>query len=588
MLWSQDAQSLDNPFPDPRFITDAGVQLRAGWYRPFLPRKALTTRLRALFDGAATQAAELAGFGNFGPVLLRTSEPVDPATLPGRFARLAKRDGQWVVVERDADVKVMTDVYLGEAKTAADMPHYLFVRPHVALVEEGALVLLEGLKTAAGVPFGRGADWSATKPDVQGLAAALGVKEAAIHFVLPLRPVDPRPLLRTLAAYAKTTQPAVTIPARAVTNGAVLGRWDVTDPNQHAQLAPWLDTSLAGRSPHVGTVVVGTVGLRDARGENGRFRPTTATAPQDAPVVPVRFVLTVPAGPKPPGGWRVVLGAHGLQSRNTPQVGDDDAFCVELAEVFAARGFGCLGIDAPNHGPRGNFIEFFDPSNLGALRDRFRQMHFDLLQLAQAAPSLDVDGDGSGDVAPTLGYFGNSLGGIMGGGVVPYLDRVEAAVLNVPGGGLSNILTGKGVVDSVALLVVANTELVYGSAEADAVLPVFRTVAQLFVDEGDGVVLSVGAPQAQAVLIQEALGDQTVPNDTTEDLAGSYGVRLLEQPVAGDAPLRALTRIDVTRHWTPAQVQQTDPHDAFWKIAPVRAEALDFLASAGKRVDTVP
>lgn len=588
VLWSADSLSLDNPFPDPRFVTDAGVQLRPNWYRPFLPRTALTARLRGLFDGATAQATELTGFGNFAPVLLRTSEPVDATTLAGRFARLAKRDGQWVVLEREADVKVMTDVFLGAAKTATDLPHYLFVRPHVAFLGEGALVLLKGVKTKTGTPLGRGADWDATKPAVKDLAAALGVPEADVLFVLPQRPVDPRPGHRALAAFVKTTQPVVTIPPRAVTNDAILGRWDVLDANQYPQLAPWLDAHFTRASPHVGRVVVGTVGLRDARGDNGRFRANTFTAPQDAPPVDVRFVVTVPAGSKPTGGWRTVIGAHGLNSRNTPQVGNDEAFCVELAEVFAAQGLACLGIDAPNHGPRGNFLDFFDPKNLGALRDRFRQMHFDLLQLAQTAPSIDVDGDGSGDLSPRLTYFGQSMGGIMGAGVVPFMDRVEAAVLNVPGGGLSNILTGKGVVDNVALLVVANTELTYGSVEADAVLPVFRAIAQLFVDEGDGVVLAQGAPRSQAVLVQEALGDQTVPNDTTEDLAATLETTVLDAPKTGDAPLRLLSRIDLARHLSAAEAQRTDPHDAFWKAAPVRAQTVEFLQSFGRRVDTVP
>ncbi len=588
VLWSDDVQSLDNPFPDARFVTDAGVQLRANWYRPFLPRTALTARLRALFDGATAQATELRGFGNFAPVLLRTSEPVDPASLPGHFARLEKREGQWQLVEREVDVKVMSDAFLGAAKTAPDLPHYLFVRPRRALVDEGALVVLRGVKTASGALLGRGAAWDATKPAVKELAAALGVREADVLFVLPLRPVDPRPGYRALAAFAKTTQPPVMIPPRAVTNGAVLGRWDAQDPNQHGQLSPWLDAHFARSSPHVGAVVVGTVGLRDARGENGRFRPNTLTAPQDAPVVPVRFVVTVPTGPKPTGGWRTVIGAHGMNSRNTPEVGNDEAFCVELAELFAAQGFACLGIDAPNHGPRGPFLDFFDPKNLGALRDRFRQMHFDLMQLAHAAPTIDVDGDGQGDLSERLTYFGQSMGGIMGSGAVPFMDRVEAAVLNVPGGGLANILTGKGVVDSVALLVVANTELSYGSVEADAVLPVFRAVAQLFVDEGDGVVLARGAPASQAVLVQEALGDQTVPNDTTEDLAVAFDATPLEQARAGEVALRLLSRIDLARHLSPADAARTDPHDAFWKAEPVRTQTLEFLRSFGRRVDTVP
>ena len=36
LLWSADAQSLDNPFPDTRLITATGVALRADFYKPFM------------------------------------------------------------------------------------------------------------------------------------------------------------------------------------------------------------------------------------------------------------------------------------------------------------------------------------------------------------------------------------------------------------------------------------------------------------------------------------------------------------------------------------------------------------------------
>ena len=89
LLWSEDVNALENPFPDQRFVQSDGVHLRPGWYTPFL--SGLTAGLKTYFDKVSGEAeAEISGIGNFGPVLLRTSEPVDPSTLAGTVARLKK------------------------------------------------------------------------------------------------------------------------------------------------------------------------------------------------------------------------------------------------------------------------------------------------------------------------------------------------------------------------------------------------------------------------------------------------------------------------------------------------------------------
>jgi len=50
------------------------------------------------------------GVGNFGPTLLRTSESVDPATVPGTVARLRKSEaGGYQVLEADVAVTTSRD-----------------------------------------------------------------------------------------------------------------------------------------------------------------------------------------------------------------------------------------------------------------------------------------------------------------------------------------------------------------------------------------------------------------------------------------------------------------------------------------------
>ena len=113
-------------------------------------------------------------------------------------------------------------------------------------------------------------------------------------------------------------------------------------------------------------------------------------------------------------------------------LGVAESSCLEWAEALARRGLGCLGIDAPDHGSRGTFTSFFSVDDLPALRDRFREMTFDLLQVERAAITFDLDGDGLPDVAPRLRYFGNSMGASAVASARSTLPRRHAGGLTPP------------------------------------------------------------------------------------------------------------------------------------------------------------
>jgi alpha-beta hydrolase superfamily lysophospholipase len=132
-------------------------------------------------------------------------------------------------------------------------------------------------------------------------------------------------------------------------------------------------------------------------------------------------------GPGPENGLQ-----HGVSGRNTPRVGVAESSCLEWAEALARRGLGCLGIDAPDHGSRGTFTSFFSVDDLPALRDRFREMTFDLLQVERAAITFDLDGDAVPDVAPRLRYFGNSMGAYAVTSARSTLPRRHAGGLTPP------------------------------------------------------------------------------------------------------------------------------------------------------------
>ncbi|MEW5738221.1 MAG: hypothetical protein AB1938_04810 [Myxococcota bacterium] len=590
LLYSEDVASLENPFPDAR-LAGKDFATRPGWYLPFLHPKAQTTKVKKMLDGwAVRSASEVTAVGAFNPVLLRASVPLDGATAEGAVARLRKVGDGYEVLERAVRVEHSRDALADTGREPDEAyPDFLLVRPTVPLPpgEEGLLVVLDSLKGAGGVALGRGYDFEdapETEAVVAKAAGALGVEASRVLLTLPQTAPGSRAPLDALAAWVDSQPPApVTVPPRAVvTEGDVtrpVGTFRPQDA-EWSELTPWLEKHGFGRpATHVGQVVIGTFTSRELR-VDGLWAAGNVAAPESAPAVALPFVLTVPAGPKPAGGWTVVIGGHGLASRNLPQKGNDIAFCLELAELFAREGLACLGIDAPAHGLRGNVLDFFSLDDIVRVRDSMRQMAFDQLMLARMAEGLDVDGDGAPDTGE-LAYFGNSMGSVMGATFVSFAPKVKTVVLNVPGAGLGNILNSVTIRDRVGLLMVAETDLAFGSTEYYAAFPLFRTLAQVFIDPGDPITLAHAPSSAQAVLVQEGLGDRTMPNEATADLAGVLSAPLATTAEQGTTPLRRYFRADPARYLPASQALLEDPHNLFWNAAEVRRQALRFLTSKG-------
>lgn len=590
-LWTADAQSLDNPFPDERLLVDGALTWRTRWFQPFLPRKAMTAKAISYFNKVGTQGAQgITSLGNFGSTLLRVSEPLDPDSISGSVARLVKDGADWRVLERPVAVQHPRDVLAARGMPLPEgFPEFLVARPSVPMPAgaEGVLVVLKGPKTTSGDAFGRGTEWGNTQPALAPIAAALGVNVDEVLLTLPQHAADFVTPVRALATWADANPAAVTIPPQGVVadenNGRrLVGTWRPTDP-EWSTVTPWLEKHAFGRpATHVGAVVIGELASRDLR-EDAHVRADWFANPSSAPVVPLRFVLTLPSGPRPAAGWPVVMGQHGVGGRNTPRVGTLEGYCLEWAEVLARRGLGCIGIDAPNHGSRGTFTQFFSIDDLPALRDRFREMTFDLLQVERAAITIDVDGDGQPDVAPKLRYFGNSMGAIMGAGFVPVANRLTSVVLNVPGAGLSNVMMSRNLQDLIGLLIVAQTDLAFDSPEYVASFPLFRAAAQPFFDPGDPINFAGARKSELAVLQQTGLGDSIIPLDTSVDLAGAMGLAEIG-PRSGTTPLSAFVRVNPASYLPAAQASAYNGHNVMWDFAEPREQVLRFLESDGREL----
>lgn len=584
LLWSADAQSLDNPFPDDRLIVDGVATFRPRWYRPFLPASAVTTQSGTFFNEMAAQAKlYVHAFGNFGSTLMLSSEPLDEATIHGRVARLVKDDGGWRVLEREVLVEHPRETLARRNVAYPDgWPEFIATRPAVPLPEnrDGLLVVLKGVKTRSGVELGQSHAFKSANTIDEGALAALGVTADDVIYFLPQHAGDVTSVPRALAAWADANPATVTIPSQGMSSGAPVGLWRSTDPDW-ASIRPWLNTGW--RPPNdVGTVIIGEFSARELR-EKLHFKDEWVANPSLAPVKPLKFVAAFPRGARPAGGWPLVIAQHGVSGRNSPRAGTYDSFCLQWAEELALRGMGCIGIDAPDHGTRGVFTDFFSVDDPAAIGDRLREMTFDLLQLERIAVTIDVDGDGTPDIAPKLRYFGNSMGSIMGSGFLPFSKRVSSAMLNVPGAGLSNVVMSKFINELIGFLIIAETGLTFESPEYYVAFPLFRAMAQPFFDVGDPINIAPAISDDMAVLQQAGIRDEVIPNETSVDLANAMRLPKAVNGT-GTTPQRGFILVDSADYLSPAAAADYNGHNVIWDFEPIRRQALIFLESDGREL----
>jgi dienelactone hydrolase len=191
---------------------------------------------------------------------------------------------------------------------------------------------------------------------------------------------------------------------------------------------------------------------------------------EPALAVPVAFVVVVPAGSPPAGGWPVALMGHGYG-------GEMFGSALRIAGTLARHGIATAAITVVGHGggPESRLLvtrddgetvrvrvpgrgvdqdgdgaigptEGLTPPAAGSLaslglRDGLRQQVVDLMAFTRAlAGGLDVDGDGVPDTrGDRIVYVGQSLGGIYGTLLLAVDPRVAAGVLNVPGGPIPEV-----------------------------------------------------------------------------------------------------------------------------------------------------
>jgi hypothetical protein len=301
--------------------------------------------------------------------------------------------------------------------------------------------------------------------------------------------------------------------------------------------------------------------------------PTRGFGPRVTGQARLPFVLIVPAGTAPPGGWPVAVFGHGFTGS------DGNVFLA--ADLNAAHGIATIATDVVGHGfgPLSTWTvttadgtattvdahargrdqngdgQIGSTEGVGAPvqpapdagvgdRDGLRQTVADVMSLVRAVGrGLDVDGDGVNDLGGHgVSYYGQSFGGIYGvmlGGVDP---KVGVLALNVSGGPISEIAR---LSPSFRPLVTQDLGLRQPSllnggydgftesmplrgappvtAPAPGAIAIQAAIAEeTWLDRSGGPepyapLLRLAPPpgsHAKKVLFQNAFGDQTVPNPT--------------------------------------------------------------------------
>ncbi|MDP2309450.1 MAG: hypothetical protein Q8P18_25740 [Pseudomonadota bacterium] len=481
-------------------------------------------------DGVSLDVAHLSGldgFSRIAPVVVQLDTPVDPAA----FGVVSDATAPIGILDVDAGTVVSGRLAVTTDGTT------LTAWPDVAL-RPGALhaiVLREDLPTSS--CFSAGPAIVAAEQAGDALADEMAAARAALDAagVTNVAVVIP---FTTRSAISE----AVTMTALA---GLVPGLVAADDLTIDSVADCSTETGDAFCGGGVALVVRGVASLPTWQGPAGSFVTDAQGAPAPQGAEPVAYWLMVPESGRTAPAPLIVL-QHGL--------GGTKEDIASLGQMLVAGGHAVVAIDAVAHGDRPRegdtttafFGVDFEQWLVARARDNIRQTAADHLALRTI---LSATGDAGGFSAygfevdaENASYVGQSLGGIIGSNTCALDTGLDRCVLNVPGGRLIEIVRA-----NVAYAALMN--IYFDKENQAAEIELFSAMAQIIVDPGDPAVVAsrilTSAP-ARPVLVQEAVHDDTVVNQTTEVLARSMGLPLLNpslEAIAG-LPLVAMPAID--------------------------------------------
>ncbi|MEW5848730.1 MAG: hypothetical protein AB2A00_07940 [Myxococcota bacterium] len=283
-------------------------------------------------------------------------------------------------------------------------------------------------------------------------------------------------------------------------------------------------------------------------GATGGFELDENGVPRVQRTERVRFSLSVPRDPPPPGGYPLVVIAHGTGGNFRSMVGDGAG---DEANWLAIDGFAAIGISQPLHETREGYqsgqeeILTFNFLNPRAGVDNWRQSALESMALMHSISALSVpanvaaDGEEiTFDVDKHL-FFGHSQGGITGALMTGVETDLDVAVLSGTGGGFAESLLEK-----TEPLVIANAVRLLLSLPDEEPLDEYHpalAVMQMLADPLEPLNAArryfVPGRKAPNVLIFSGLQDKHTPPRTHGPLAAAAAIPLI---LPEGAPVEAL------------------------------------------------
>lgn len=574
------------PFPDDLYRSSGMIEIGAFPAEltqvpgEQLPRPEMVTTMREAFH-------DLDGFGTTSGVFFRLDGDIDPSTLPATPAESRQPSASVFLIDVEsasptALERVPVEVHWdGARRLLVVRPwygHALYEGRTYAAVVTNAVHAVDGSPLQPSPRFAAIRDATSRPSDPTDATAYTEYTPVLTSSAVTRANVAGLAVFHVQHVSAELDQARSVIrdaPAPALTILRVASGTALDDLLGTPTPADTLGTDVDGGvvHSHIGTLIEGTFPSPNFVAPtplgHGPFRHDAAGAIQVQSTNTVWMTVALPPGDV--SHVPVVVFQHGL--------GGDRSSIFAVADPLCAQGFAVAAIDIPFHGMRadGTALDRFHtfgstagPDLYGDLggtsvyvsfvgvvdmsgpyvdfhpsypRDVLRQSALDVMALVNVLDRSDWSGVGAmggpttvGFSDAPIGFVGVSLGGIIGTTFVTGEPRVGAAVLNVTGGELTNLVAFSSSFNQtffpLLLPAIGIDPASYASAEdytsdPPRFLPEIA-LYQTLLDRGDSMSFApVLATQSKNVLFQMAYDDETVPNQATEALARSANAAIL-------------------------------------------------------------
>lgn len=534
-----------------------------------------------LFANIKRDLAQFDGFGLSANLTFELSAPIDPTTLTADSVRLYALPPEGPPVRIAAEPYARTrdtsvTLALPEQPLSPATPHVVIVTKALLDTEGAPIVpMLPGTLAMLDAPVfedGRSLLGTLDAESAARVELVRGNTVAALDAIdLPRDEVAAAWSFRTMSIYERMRQ------ARDAAKTAETPV-DPMDIEEVSPIQAALDFPLSSLTMlRVAKVVHGTIITPDF------MDPLTRERREDRrfDLRKVHFTMSIPRGHDEDEPLPVAIFGHGLMTERR--------FVLAIADALAGEGVAAIAIDLPYHGrrthcawsgpaclvnpldPGGDMIcpnpcnrgsqcspdgrcvdsngegndlndwpvvafpqasgaAFVDVSSMNGTRDHFHQAVTDLSALERSLTEGDWKSAIGFDIAPDVGYVGQSLGGITGALFTAVHPHVTRSVLNVPGADVIDLFRDSTVFASHLDALLAREEIAYGSDEHERVLNIGRWIVDPidpqnfapFLLERDFDTGEALAPRQ--VLIQMATLDVVIPNEYTRKLERLSGV----------------------------------------------------------------